>query len=69
MPYRTFNHDCSWNPILDYKPGASKEKPITQLYALALSRRTGLRLYDLAQNQHLNHEPQSSYNRLLCKAL
>ena len=34
--------------ILDYKPGANKEKPITQLmvYALALSRRTGLRLYD-----------------------
>jgi hypothetical protein len=34
--------------ILDYKPGASKEKPIAQLmvYALALSRRTGLRLYD-----------------------
>jgi hypothetical protein len=34
--------------ILDYKPGAAKEKPITQLmvYALALSRRTGLRLYD-----------------------
>jgi len=34
--------------ILDYKPGATKEKPIAQLmvYALALSRRTGLRLYD-----------------------
>ena len=34
--------------ILDYKPGANKEKPITQpiVYALALSRRTGLRLYD-----------------------
>ena len=34
--------------ILDYKPGANKEKPITQLmvYALALSRRTGLRLFD-----------------------
>jgi transposase-like protein len=34
--------------ILDYKPGATKEKTITQLmvYALALSRRTGLRLYD-----------------------
>jgi ATP-dependent exoDNAse (exonuclease V) beta subunit len=34
--------------ILDYKPDANKEKPITQLmvYALALSRRTGLRLYD-----------------------
>jgi hypothetical protein len=34
--------------ILDYKPGAAKEKPITQLmvYALAFSRRTGLRLYD-----------------------
>jgi len=34
--------------ILDYKPGAAKEKPIAQLmvYALALSRRTGLRLYD-----------------------
>jgi plasmid stabilization system protein ParE len=34
--------------ILDYKPGANKEKPIAQLmvYALALSRRTGLRLYD-----------------------
>lgn len=34
--------------ILDYKPNADKEKPIEQLtlYALALSRRTGLRLYD-----------------------
>jgi len=34
--------------ILDYKPGAAKERPITQLmvYALALSRRTGLRLFD-----------------------
>jgi ATP-dependent exoDNAse (exonuclease V) beta subunit len=34
--------------ILDYKPGAAKEKPIAQLmvYALALSRRTGLPLYD-----------------------
>lgn len=34
--------------ILDYKPNAAKEKPIEQLmfYALALSRRTGLRLYD-----------------------
>ena len=34
--------------ILDYKPGAKREKPIVQLmvYALALSRRTGLRLYD-----------------------
>lgn len=33
--------------ILDYKPEASKEKPITQLtlYALAMSRLTGLRLY------------------------
>jgi len=31
-----------------YKPNASREKPITQLivYALALSRRTGLKLYD-----------------------
>jgi ATP-dependent exoDNAse (exonuclease V) beta subunit len=36
--------------ILDYKPGANSEKPIAQLmvYALALSRRTGLRLYDFA---------------------
>jgi transposase-like protein len=34
--------------ILDYKPNAVREKPITQLmvYALTLSRRTGLRLYD-----------------------
>jgi len=34
--------------ILDYKPGAAKEKPIEQLtwYALALSRLTGLRLYN-----------------------
>ncbi|MFQ5801419.1 MAG: PD-(D/E)XK nuclease family protein [Candidatus Methylomirabilales bacterium] len=34
--------------ILDYKPKARHEKPIEQLtfYALALSRRTGLRLYD-----------------------
>ena len=34
--------------VLDYKPNARREKPIEQLtfYALALSRRTGLRLYD-----------------------
>lgn len=34
--------------ILDYKPGAQKEKPIEQLtlYALALSRLAGLRLYN-----------------------
>jgi hypothetical protein len=34
--------------ILDYKPKARREKPIAQLmvYALALSRRTGLKLYD-----------------------
>lgn len=34
--------------ILDYKPGAAKEKPIEQLtwYALALSRLTGLRLFE-----------------------
>jgi len=34
--------------ILDYKPKADKEKPIEQLtwYALALSRLTGLRLFD-----------------------
>ena len=34
--------------ILDYKPGASKERPIEQLtwYALALSRLTGLRLFE-----------------------
>ena len=34
--------------ILDYKPNATKEKPIEQLtwYALALSRLTGLRLYE-----------------------
>ncbi|MEK7596784.1 MAG: hypothetical protein AAB450_01580 [Patescibacteria group bacterium] len=34
--------------IMDYKPNASKEKPIEQLtwYALALSRLTGLRLYE-----------------------
>jgi ATP-dependent exoDNAse (exonuclease V) beta subunit len=34
--------------ILDCKPGANHEKPIAQLmvYALALSRRTGLKLYD-----------------------
>src|SRR3546814_20166011 len=35
--------------ILDYKPGANKEKPIAPLmvYALAISRRTGLKLFDL----------------------
>jgi ATP-dependent exoDNAse (exonuclease V) beta subunit len=35
--------------ILDYKPGAVHERPIAQLmvYALALSQRTGLRLYDV----------------------
>jgi ATP-dependent exoDNAse (exonuclease V) beta subunit len=34
--------------VLDYKPGARHERPIAQLmvYALALSRRTGLRLFD-----------------------
>ena len=34
--------------ILDYKPDAAKEKPLEQLtwYALALSRLTGLRLYE-----------------------
>jgi ATP-dependent exoDNAse (exonuclease V) beta subunit len=34
--------------ILDYKPRAKSEKPIPQLivYALALSRRTGFRLFD-----------------------
>ena len=34
--------------LLDYKPDAAKEKPIEQLtwYALALSRLTGLRLYE-----------------------
>lgn len=34
--------------ILDYKPNAEKEKPIEQLtlYAMALSRLTGLRLYE-----------------------
>ena len=34
--------------ILDYKPNAHREKPIAQLmvYALALSRRTGLKLFD-----------------------
>src|SRR3989338_2758703 len=35
--------------ILDYKPNAHKERPIGQLtiYALALSRLTGLRLFDM----------------------
>lgn len=34
--------------VLDYKPGARHEKPIAQLmtYALALSQRTGLELFD-----------------------
>ena len=34
--------------ILDYKPNAAKEKPIEQLtlYAMALSRLTGLRMYE-----------------------
>ncbi len=34
--------------LLDYKPNAAKEKPIEQLtwYALALSRLTGLRLFE-----------------------
>jgi len=34
--------------ILDYKPRAEKERPIEQLtlYAMALSRLTGLRLYE-----------------------
>ena len=35
--------------ILDYKPNAKKEKPVEQLtlYALALSRLTGLRLFSM----------------------
>ena len=35
--------------IMDYKPSAAKERPIDQLmiYALALSRLTGLRLFDM----------------------
>src|SRR3546814_11023771 len=35
--------------ILDYKPGANKEKPIAQLmvYALAISRRTGRKPFDI----------------------
>jgi PD-(D/E)XK nuclease superfamily len=35
--------------IVDYKPGAKSEKPIPQLmtYALALSRRTGLKLFHM----------------------
>jgi hypothetical protein len=34
--------------ILDYKPGAKSERPVAQLmvYALALSRRTRLRMFD-----------------------
>ncbi len=34
---------------MDYKPSASKERPADQLviYALALSRLTGLRLYNM----------------------
>jgi ATP-dependent exoDNAse (exonuclease V) beta subunit len=34
--------------LLDYKPNASKEKPIEQLtwYALAMSRLTGLRIFN-----------------------
>lgn len=35
--------------ILDYKPGARADKPIAQLmiYALALTRLAGLRLFDI----------------------
>jgi hypothetical protein len=58
--------------ILDYKPNARRERPFQQLllYALALSRRTGLRLYDFKcawfdENDyyeffplHLVHHPQ-----------
>ena len=34
---------------MDYKPSAAKERPVDQLtiYALALSRLTGLRLYNM----------------------
>ena len=34
--------------LLDYKPGAAREKPVEQLtwYALAMARLTGLRMYD-----------------------
>jgi hypothetical protein len=34
--------------ILDYQPNAHREKPVAQLmtHALALSQRTGLRLFD-----------------------
>jgi ATP-dependent exoDNAse (exonuclease V) beta subunit len=47
--------------IVDYKPGANSERPIPQLmvYALALSRRTGLRLYDFVCSwfdEHQYHE-------------
>jgi ATP-dependent exoDNAse (exonuclease V) beta subunit len=44
--------------ILDYKPKARLEKPIPQLmvYALALSRRTGLKLYDFVCAWFDKHE-------------
>jgi hypothetical protein len=44
--------------ILDYKPKARLEKPIPQLmvYALALSRRTGLKLYDFVCAWFDEHE-------------
>lgn len=47
--------------IVDYKPGAKREKPIVQLmvYALALSCRTGLRLFDFVCSwfdEHHYHE-------------
>jgi len=49
--------------ILDYKPKARLEKPIAQLmvYALALSRRTGLKLYDFVCSWFDEHDYYEFY--------
>ena len=63
--------------ILDYKPKAEKEKPIEQLtlYAMALSRLTGLRLFEFKcawfdekdyfefYPLHLLHKPKRAQRR------
>jgi hypothetical protein len=51
--------------ILDYKPKADKEKPIAQLmvYALALSRRTNLKLFDFVCGWFDEHNYYEFYPR------
>src|SRR5437879_13531098 len=55
-------------PILDYKPNAVRDKSITQrmVYALALSRRTGLRLYDFVCAGLMHITTLSSISSMWC---